>query len=157
MTEHRDTWAKNDNRTWASERALHWLTFPKHGAYLLSGTHKPGASVLRVCPTWYSGAPGGRSSISQPHHITRGSKALAAKLKLRAKGFFCLDFKMKSTSITAYSKRFILLINLVQPPQAAGIYRSYHTIWAKCSRAGRGREGPQRNHCLGSEASFFLS
>lgn len=90
MTEHKETWGKMTTEP-------EWFG----GRYILgtTWTHKPALIVLGVCPisppkpmAWYSGARGGRSSISQPHHTIGGSKALAA-VKTTGKELFLCGFE----------------------------------------------------------------
>lgn len=86
LREHKETWG----RTTTEPECL--------GVCYTSGTtwtHKPALRVLEVCPTspkpmaWYSGAPEGRSSISQPHHTTGGSKALTTVKTMGKELFLC--------------------------------------------------------------------
>lgn len=89
MTEHKETWGRMT--TEPECLGVHYTL----GA---TWTHKPALRVLGVCPTspkpmaWYSGAPRGRSSISQPQHTTGGSKALAA-VKTKGKEHFLCEFE----------------------------------------------------------------
>lgn len=121
MAEHKETWGRMTTEP-------EWLGAPY--TWGTTWTHKPAPWALtspKQVPR-YSGAPGGRSSFSQPHHTTGGSKALAA-VKTTGKELFVWIGRWSVFQLTATSNSFILLNNPLQPPKAAGIYHSCTTTW----------------------------